>query len=206
MSCWLVSALSDIQSGSSNHTAHVVPGGRGPRGDLHRAECAVCSHPPPTLHLLVIWCEMELKLGRITPNSNYHRISPATCLSSHTYQHKVRDILTARVNTDMPSVTQRHCMHKRCSKTQREWDTENMYIFIFLCRYLERVKTFWAFPSEIIRNWHVDSLGKHSTIKLRWRVYNLCGEMHSSATFCFSRVQHIRSFSACHVFWIISLQ
>jgi len=69
------------------------------------------------------------------------------------YQHKVRDILTAKVNTDMPSVTRRRLT---LFKHKREWDTGVMYVFIFQCRYLEHVKTFWAALSDFFGHWHVD--------------------------------------------------
>lgn len=180
MSCWLVSTLSDTQSGFSNHTAHVLPGGRGPRGDLHRAEHAVCSHPPPTLHLLVIWCEMELKLDRITPKQS---LSPNFPCDMPQFAH-FYSLINTRWETFWQPRSIQTCLQwpredtaytNAVQKHKREWDIEN--------RYLERVKTFWAAPSEIFRNWHVDSLGKHSTIKLRRRGYILWGEMHCNVLF-----------------------
>lgn len=83
-----------------------------------------------------------------------------------------------------------------------------MYVFIFLCRYLDRVKTFWAALSTCQCPKKFDSLSKHSTIKLRWRDYVLCGEMHSSVFIGYSTNANFSAchanFSACHV--IISLQ
>ncbi len=122
-SCWLVSTLSDTQSGFSNHTAHVLPGGRGPRETFIAPN--TLSAPSTTYASLACYLMWNgIKAGPYYPQTVIITEFPLWHASVRTllfpYQHKVRDILTAKVNTDMPSVTQRrHCTHKRCSKTQK---------------------------------------------------------------------------------------
>lgn len=133
MSCWLVSTLRLLQS---HHTRPSWWQGTTRRPSPCRTRCLLPSTPYASLACYLMW--NGIKAGPYYSQTVIIAEFPLWHASVRTllfpYQHKVRDILTAKVNTDMPSVTQRrHCIHKCCSNTKEiEILRTCMYLFFYI--------------------------------------------------------------------------